>query len=138
MSAAAREPVSRPIRVVVADDEPDVCLLLELQLRNAGLEVVATAADGAEALAACRSLRPDAVVMDLLMPGVNGFEAIATLQAEMPEVGIVAYTAVAGEFVRSEMARLNVPLVLKSGDPTNLVRAIEEVVAAGGSAGKRG
>lgn len=129
MSAAA-ERVSAPIRVVVADDEPDVCLLLELQLRTAGLEVVATAADGAEAVAACRSLRPDAVVMDLLMPGVSGFEAIATLQAEMPEVGIVAYTAVAGEFVRSEMARLQVPLVLKSGDPTNLIRAIEGAVRA--------
>lgn len=129
MSAAA-ERVPAPIRVVVADDEPDVCLLLELQLRTAGLEVVATAADGAEAVAACRSLRPDAVVMDLLMPGVSGFEAIATLQAEMPEVGIVAYTAVAGEFVRSEMARLQVPLVLKSGDPTNLIRAIEGAVRA--------
>jgi CheY-like chemotaxis protein len=128
--SAAVERGPAPIRVVVADDEPDVCLLLELQLRSAGLEVVATAADGAEAVAACRAQRPDVVVMDLLMPGVSGFEAIATLQAEMPEVGIVAYTAVAGEFVRSEMARLAVPLVLKSGDPTPLIRAIAEVVDA--------
>lgn len=126
MSAAA---VPSPIRVVVADDEPDVCLLLDLQLRAAGLEVVATARDGAEALEACRRLRPDAVVMDLLMPGVSGFEAIHALREELPGVGIVAYSAVAGEFGRTEMSRLGIPLVLKSGNPEALIRAIEHVAA---------
>lgn len=115
-----------PLRVVVADDEPDVLLLLKLQLRNAGVEVVGLAEDGEEAVAMCRDLRPDAVVMDLLMGGTNGFQAIEALRREAPGVGIVAYSAVAGEIVRSEMERLNVPLVLKSGRPGRLLEALRE------------
>jgi two-component system OmpR family response regulator len=124
-----------PIRVVVVDDEPDVLLLLKLQLRGEGVEVVGVAEDGAEAIRLCRELRPDAVVMDLLMAGVNGFEAIATLQREFPDTGVVAYSAVAGDRVRSEMERANVPLVLKSGRATALVAALREITGRAGSDG---
>ena len=68
------------------------------------------------------------MVLDLLMPGVNGFEAIPVLRREHPDVAIVAYTAVAGEFVRKEMARLRIPLLLKSGDVTPLANKLREVV----------
>lgn len=113
------------LRVVVADDEHDVCLMLRMQLgAQPDIEVVGAAADGSEALELCRELAPDAVVMDLLMPVMNGFQAIETLQQELPGVAVVAYTGVAGEFVRTEMARMDVPLVLKSGDVTPLVDAI--------------
>jgi DNA-binding NarL/FixJ family response regulator len=113
------------IRVVVADDENDVCVMLRMQLgAQAGIEVVGAAADGSEALELCRQLHPDAVVMDLLMPVMNGFQAIEAMQRELPDVAVVAYTGVAGEFVRHEMARMEVPLVLKSGDVAPLVDAI--------------
>ena len=118
----------RPIRVVVADDETDVCLMLRMQLgAQPGIEVVGAAADGSEALHLCRELRPDAVVMDLLMPVMNGFQAIEAMQRELPDVAVVAYTGVAGEFVRTEMERMEVPLVLKSGDVAPLVDAIRRV-----------
>jgi len=116
------------LRVVVADDEEDVRLVLAMQLDAVeGITVVGDAADGAEAIDLCRDLRPDAVVMDLLMPNVNGFEAIERLRSEQPDLGIVAYTGVAGEFVRTEMERLGVPLVLKSGDASALVEALRRV-----------
>ena len=116
---------ARSIRVVVADDENDVCLMLRMQLgAQPGLEVVGAAADGSEALELCRQLEPDAIVMDLLMPVMNGFQAIEAVQRELPDVAIVAYTGVAGDFVRQEMARMDVPLVLKSGDVAPLVDAI--------------
>lgn len=116
---------SETVRVVVVDDEPDVLLLLRLQLSALpGIEVVATATNGTEALDACRSLLPDAVVMDLLMPAVNGFEAIEVLRREQPDLHVVAYTAVAGDFVRKQTERMNVPLVLKSGDVRPLVAAL--------------
>jgi two-component system nitrate/nitrite response regulator NarL len=116
------------IRVLVVDDEPDVCLLLTLQLDfEPGFEVVGTSLDGADALEKCRTLRPDAVVLDLLMPGTNGFEAIEQLQSELPNIGIVAYTGVAGDFVRDEMRRQRVQLVLKSGEIGPLAEAIREV-----------
>ncbi len=117
------------IRVLVVDDEPDVALLLRIQLAMIdGFEVVGTAGDGAEALARVRADPPDAVVMDLLMPNVNGFEAIARLRSEFPGVAVVAYSGVAGDFVREQMAALDVPLVLKSGDPTPLAEALKEAV----------
>jgi len=122
------------IRVLIVDDEPDICLLLRIQLSTApGIEVVGTAAEGTTALDMCRDLEPDAVVMDLLMPGMNGFQAIAVLQADSPEIGIVAYTATAGEFVRNEMARVSVPLALKSGDVGPLVELLHQVAGGRGA-----
>lgn len=115
-----------PLRVVVADDEPDVRLLLSMQLGDAGIEVVGEAADGQEAIARCRETEPDALVLDLLMPRVNGFEVIPLLQRDHPDVLIVAYTAVAGDYVRREMDRLGVPLVLKSGEARPLLSALRD------------
>lgn len=105
-----------PMRVVVVDDEPDVRLLLRIQLQVAGFDVVGEAASGDEAVRVCEATRPDGVVLDLLMPRGTGFEAIPRLRALDPDVRIVAYTAVAGQFVRDEMARLDVTLVLKTGE----------------------
>lgn len=120
-----------PLRVVLVDDEPDVRLLLRVQLQLADdLEVVGEASDGAQAVAACQELAPDAVVMDLLMPGVNGFEAIEVLRRRSPEVAIVAYSAVGGDHVRAEMARLGVPLVMKGGSATGLIEALRRVAGA--------
>jgi two-component system nitrate/nitrite response regulator NarL len=112
------------VRVLVVDDEPDVRLLLRLQLERAGHEVSGEACDGQEALDLCAADPPDVVVLDLLMPRMNGFEAIPRLQAAHPSVRIVAYTAVAGDFVRNEMRRLGIPLVLKTGNFTPLQAAI--------------
>jgi len=113
-----------PLRVLVADDEADVRLLLRLGLRHHDIAVVGEAADGLEVLAFCSQEAPDAIVLDLLMPRMNGFEVIPELQRDHPQVGIVAYTAVAGDFVRREMARLGIPLLLKSGDAAPLAEAL--------------
>lgn len=112
------------LRVLIADDEADVRLLLRLGLRHHDIAVVAEATDGHEVLAACDQQRIDAVVLDLLMPRMNGFEVIPELQRDHPEVGIVAYTAVAGDVVRREMSRLGIPLLLKSGDAAPLAEAL--------------
>lgn len=121
-----------PLRLVVVDDEPDVLLLLRLQLSALpGLEVAGTAVNGEEAIEVCRQVRPDAVVTDLLMPLTSGFHAIEVLQQEHPGIVVVAYTAVAGEYVRAETERLGVELVPKSGD----VRPLVDALFAGARAG---
>lgn len=125
--------MSDPMRVIIADDEPDVRLLLRLQLTGIpDVEVVGEAGDGIEALELCARLQPDAIVMDLLMPKMMGIEAIERLQELHPGVGVVAYTATAGDFVRHEMERLGVSLLLKSGDVNQLVAALRDSV--GGTA----
>lgn len=127
MTTAAR------MRVVVADDEPDLRLLLRMQLsRRPDVTVVGEAAEGAEAVQIAVAEEADVVVMDLLMPGTSGFEAIGMLHEQAPHIGVVAYTAVAGEFVRAEMARLGVELVLKSGEVDPLLSALRRAAPGGG------
>ena len=115
------------MRVLIVDDEEDIRVLLRAQLERGGYEVAGEASDGMEALAQCDAEPPDAVILDLLMPRVNGFEVIPKLRTKHPRVGIVAYTAVAGDFVRNEMSRLGIPLVLKSGQFTRLDSALQEL-----------
>jgi DNA-binding NarL/FixJ family response regulator len=119
----------RPLRVVVVDDDDDFRLMLRVQLNlQAQIEVVGTAADGREALDVVDSLLPDAVAMDLLMPVLDGFSAIGELRQRQPQVGVVAYTAVAGRYARERVGELGVELVLKSGDPSLLVAALRRSV----------
>jgi CheY-like chemotaxis protein len=118
------------VRVLIVDDEEDVRVLLRAQLERASYEVAGEAADGAEALQLCDAVQPDAVILDLLMPIMNGFEVIPRLRTKHPKVGIIAYTAVAGDFVRNEMTRLGIPLVLKSGAFGRLDGALNELRVA--------
>ena len=120
-----------PLSVIVADDEADVRLLLGLQLEQNGFDVVGEAGNGQETVDLCKEHLPDCLVLDLLMPRMSGFEIIPRLRATHPVLGIVAYTAVAGELVRREMARLHIPLLLKSGDVTQLVQALRASVPNG-------
>lgn len=126
----AGEGVPSPLRVVVADDEPDVRLMLRVALPEFDVDVVGEAGDGHEALEVCQLTKPHAIVLDLLMPGLNGFQAIPQLRDRCPQTGIVAYTAVAGEFVRSEMSRQQIPLVLKQGTVEPLVTALRDAAQA--------
>lgn len=119
------------LRIIVADDEPDVRLVLRLQLQAAGFDVVGEARNGREALDLCTTLAPEAVVLDLLMPVMSGIDAAQVLRQQLPDIGVVAYSAVAGETVRDLMGRLGVAVVLKTGRIGPLVTALLESVGAG-------
>lgn len=116
-----------PIRVLLVDDEPDLLLLLGIRFDlEPDLEVVGTARNGAEALEVAHRLAPDLVVMDLLMPGTDGFEAIALLREQLPSLPIVAYSAVVSELSKRMVERHRVPLVLKQGDSAPLIDVIRQ------------
>jgi len=83
------------IRIVIADDHSVVRQGLRMFLGlDPELEVVGEATDGAEALRLARELRPDVVVMDLLMPVMNGIEATAAIRRELPNTEVLALTSV--------------------------------------------
>src|SRR5271166_3666051 len=83
------------IRVLIADDHSVVREGLRMFLRlDPELEVAGEAADGAEALRLARQLRPDVVLMDLLMPVMDGIAATAAIRRELPETEVLALTSV--------------------------------------------
>ena len=81
-------------RILVVDDEPDITALVAYHLAKAGYRV-STANSGPEALKAAREERPDLVVLDLMLPGVSGYDVLAELRKreETRDVGVILLTA---------------------------------------------
>lgn len=81
--------------VLVADDAPEILSLLTLRLRKAGYEVI-DAADGERTLEMVRKHHPDLVILDVMMPGMNGWEVAKELRhdARFKDLGIIMLTAI--------------------------------------------
>ncbi|MFC7532393.1 response regulator [Actinoplanes sp. GCM10030250] len=120
------------IRVLVVDDERMVCAHLRTILSAApGLEVAGEAYDGAEALEATVRLRPDVVLMDLRMPGVDGLTAIESIVTLPRPPKVVALTTFdLDEYVLRALTAGAVGFLLKSTSPEDLVDLVR-VAAAG-------
>jgi DNA-binding response OmpR family regulator len=88
-------------RILVVDDEPEAVDLIEYNLKQSGY-TVSTAGDGAEALKKARSQTPDLIVLDVMLPEMDGFEICKTLRldAATSRVPIIMLTAKAGEIDR--------------------------------------
>jgi two-component system OmpR family response regulator len=81
-----------PIRALVVDDEASLSDLLQMALRYEGWEVK-TAADGQQALKTAREFRPDVIVLDIMMPNVDGLETIRRLRANGDDMPVLFLTA---------------------------------------------
>jgi len=117
--SATPETNESPLRVLVADDEPPIRLLCQVNLAVAGIEVL-QAADGEEALALARSEEPDLVLLDLMMPNVDGWTVAEELAAEEDtrDIPIVFLTARATTNDRRRAEKLGaLGYVLKPFDP---------------------
>jgi diguanylate cyclase (GGDEF)-like protein/PAS domain S-box-containing protein len=96
---------ARPVRVVLADDLPEVRLLLRATLEQAGITVVAEASNGVDAVAAAALHQPDIVVLDYMMPGRRGLEAITEIRKCSPSSKILMLSAMTEEQVHDPRAR---------------------------------
>jgi two-component system, NarL family, response regulator NreC len=98
--------------------------------REANLEVVAEVGDGLAALEVTRALRPDVVVMDISMPGVNGLKATELLKTEIPATRVLILTRHADSSYVQQLLRSGASgYVLKQSGSEELVRAIRRVSA---------
>jgi DNA-binding response OmpR family regulator len=82
-------------RILVADDDPEILGMLSLRLGKSGYQVL-EASDGDETLAVAREQRPDLILLDVMMPGKNGWEVARLLRQDeaTKHVGIVVLTAI--------------------------------------------
>jgi DNA-binding NarL/FixJ family response regulator len=121
-------------RVLIVDDHSIVREGLRMLLaRDPDLEVVGEAADGAEAIRQARHLRPDVVVMDLLMPVLDGFAATRTIRDELPETEVLALTSVLENASVIEAIRVGaIGYLLKDAPVSELYTAIKSVAVGKG------
>jgi DNA-binding NarL/FixJ family response regulator len=119
------------LRVLVCDDHPVYRDGLSMLLGSIdGLEVVGVAADGTEAVQQAQALRPDVVVMDLQMPGMNGIEATAAVLAEQPDVAVLVLTMYEDdESVFSAMQAGARGYLLKGANQGEIARAVTAVAS---------
>src|SRR5256712_12160170 len=118
-----------PLRILIADDEAVIRLGLRSMLEDQGYRVVGEAADGDRALALVRRLRPDLVLLDIKMPGIDGLEAARALLAE-PPVPVIVLTAYADrEFVDRAKEAGDLAYLVKPVRESDLRPAIEVALA---------
>lgn len=119
------------IRILIADDHSVVRQGLRMFLSlDPELEVIGEAADGAEALQQAHALHPDVVLMDLLMPVMDGITAITAIRRELPDIEIVAMTSVLEDAAVIGAVRAGaIGYLLKDTQADDLCRAIKAAAA---------
>ncbi|MCQ4619423.1 response regulator transcription factor [Corynebacterium sp. CCUG 71335] len=88
----ADTPTPQNVKVLVVDDEPNIVELLTVSLKFQGFEVE-SAESGQQALEMARELKPDAYILDVMMPGMDGFELLGKLRAEGLDAPVLFLTA---------------------------------------------
>ena len=104
--------------MAIADDNEGVRTLLEVLIELDGrMDLVGSASDGHEAIALVAATRPDAILLDLSMPVVDGLEVLAALHDEHPLTGVVVYSGLSGAEVQAA--------AIEAGASDYLVKGVE-------------
>ena len=118
-------------KILIVDDEKDLRDLLKARFEYGGFKCI-TAADGEEALKVVKKERPDLIILDLVMPKMDGIQAYKALKAdaEHKHIPIIVYTAQPPEVVakKGEAAFDVIDFVLKPFDSRTLVVAVEKIL----------
>jgi len=118
------------LRILLADDHQIVRQGLRALLERDGIEVAAEAGDGREAARLAREVRPDAAVLDLSMPVLNGIDAAREISRTVPGTRTILLTMHADERYAREALRAGVRgYVLKTKAAADLIQAVREVCA---------
>jgi DNA-binding NarL/FixJ family response regulator len=119
------EPPVSPVRILIVDDHPLIRQIIRLGCEGRpDLEIVGEAADGHQALAMARELQPDVVVLDLVIPGMDGFEVASRLRANGSAARILIVSAHGERGIVFEALRLGAAGFLEK------TASVDEIVAA--------
>lgn len=117
-------------RVLIVDDEEDLVLMLSLRLQSTGLFELSTASDGLTGLEEAKRQRPDVLLLDNVMPGMDGWEVCKQVRAapECAETAVVMMTAGRPEESRRRAREADADaLLLKPYDPAEVVETLKTV-----------
>ncbi len=117
-------------RILVADDEPQMRKLIEMSLRRAGLEMIA-AVDGEEAVSKAVQEQPDAIILDVTMPGMDGFDALKELKSkeDTAAIPVIVLTSKGRAIARQEAESLGAAAFLnKPFSPRILAEEIARLI----------
>lgn len=120
------------IRLLVVDDHAIVREGIQMLLEDeTSVDVVGEAANGFEAIALCQSLKPDVVLMDMMMPNMNGLEATQQIKLEQPSVNVLVLTGSFGDDlnVKAALQAGAVGYLLKDMLKADLVHAIKRAAS---------
>jgi len=122
-----------PVRVFLVDDHPVILAgVRALVGADAGVEVIGEAREGRTALRLAAELKPDVLVLDLSLPGLNGVEVARQLRTDCPNCKVLALTVHEdGAYLRQVLEAGGVGYVLKRSATDELIRAIHAVAAGG-------
>src|SRR5579863_9566358 len=136
--------IQTPPRVVVADDSAMMRHIVSSSLSRAGVQIVGSASNGDEALAACERERPDALMLDLSMPGLDGIGVLRALRqqgrSDMPVIVVSAFSPTQGARAVDALAEGAFDLVAKPAAGEGLegfAKALVEKVQAASAARRR-
>jgi DNA-binding response OmpR family regulator len=120
------------MRVLVVEDEPDLAFTVKTRLELGGLKVEAVAS-GEEALAAVAQAAPDVIILDLRLPGIDGFDVMRHLRENGMDIPVVVMSAHASEWRIREASDLGSAAYLtKPVDLSELERTVRRVGGDGG------
>jgi len=119
------------VKVLIVDDEPDIRRIAKLGLSRVGGMEVVEAANGAEALVRAKEDKPDALLLDVMMPGLDGPSTLARLR-EDPATSGIPVVFLTAKAIAAELERLKVlgaaGVLTKPFDPMTLARELRAVL----------
>jgi two-component system, NarL family, response regulator NreC len=121
-----------PNSILIVDDNEIIRRTLHRLLESkAGWEVCGEAADGKEGIEKAERLKPDLIVLDMSMPGMDGITAAKVLKNQMPTLPIIMFTNFAeDQFLKHEVLEAGITKVVSKTDPNALLLAVEDALRA--------
>ena len=124
--------MAEEIRTFIVDDEPDLRFMLRLAIerRNEGLVVAGEAAAGGDAVARIHEVDPRVVVLDQMMPGMDGLETAARILEERPGQLIVLYSAFLDPALEAQAGAIGIAACLRKGRAKELADFVHQLAAS--------
>jgi len=119
-------PIRMPVRILIAEDSPSVKNALRHLLEGAGPWEIIDVDNGAEAVAKAQELKPALIILDLVMPVMDGFQAARQISSLLPNIPILMHTMHWSQQVELEAQKVGVRRVVSKADSMLLVATVQQ------------